>query len=49
MHKAVIEDRSLPDELLYGRAGYLYALQFVAHHLEDKSNIDSSITEKVSF
>ncbi|CAI9715591.1 2 [Octopus vulgaris] len=31
----VIQDESLPDEILYGRAGYVYALLFVRHYLGD--------------
>lgn len=36
----------LPDELLYGRVGYLYALLFVQHHL-GKSSIQEDIIAKV--
>jgi hypothetical protein len=28
-------DTDLPDELLYGRAGYLYSLLFLISHTED--------------
>ena len=46
LHKAVCEDPSLPDELLYGRAGYLYALLFVQGHI-GSDTIDSEIIHKV--
>ncbi|GAB1598087.1 lanC-like protein 2 [Argonauta hians] len=35
MHSEVIQDELLPDELLYGRVGYLYSLLFVRHYLGD--------------
>ena len=40
-------DDSLPDELLYGRAGYLYSLLLVRKYCGD-SSIPDSILEKVS-
>ncbi|XP_030846676.1 lanC-like protein 2 isoform X1 [Strongylocentrotus purpuratus] len=40
------EDPSLPDELLYGRVGYLYALLFLQKHLGE-GNIDPGIINKV--
>lgn len=33
LHSRVCNDPSLPDEMLYGRAGYLYALLFVCAHI----------------
>lgn len=34
MHPTVMKlDTQLPDELLYGRTGYLYALLFLKKHL----------------
>ena len=47
MHEEVIEDTDLPDELLYGRAGYLFAIQFLEFHLVDQSCVDTRIAEKV--
>ncbi len=47
MHEEVLEDRDLPNELLYGRAGYLFALQFLEKQLSDPSLVDSSIADKV--
>jgi hypothetical protein len=33
----VCKDQSLPDEVLYGRSGYLYALLYIQHELgQDK-------------
>lgn len=40
-------DASLPDEVLYGRAGYLFSLLFVQKHLGD-GKIDKDILNKVS-
>ncbi|XP_052808197.1 lanC-like protein 2 isoform X2 [Mya arenaria] len=37
LHKAVCEDPSLPDELLYGRVGYMYALLLVRKHCGNDS------------
>ena len=39
-------DASLPDEVLYGRAGYLFSLLFVQKHLGD-GKIDKDILNKV--
>ena len=41
-------DESLPDELLYGRSGYLYALLFVQKHC-GKDCIKDSMLERVNF
>ncbi|XP_045168862.2 lanC-like protein 2 isoform X2 [Mercenaria mercenaria] len=46
LQKDVCRDPSLPDELLYGRAGYLYALLFVRAHLGDDS-ISTEVIHKV--
>ena len=47
MCQLVCEDPSMPDELLFGRVGYIYALSFVQQHLgEGKS--DGSLILKVS-
>ncbi|KAK3108649.1 hypothetical protein FSP39_012525, partial [Pinctada imbricata] len=47
LHQRVIEPGSrIPDEILYGRSGYLYALLFVQKHL-GKDEIDSSLIVKV--
>ncbi|EDV26676.1 uncharacterized protein TRIADDRAFT_54925 [Trichoplax adhaerens] len=40
------DDRSLPDELLYGRSGYLHSLKFVQLHL-GKDAIKQEIIDKV--
>jgi len=31
----VVNNAEIPDELLYGRAGYLYALLFIRHYTDD--------------
>ncbi|XP_028397878.1 lanC-like protein 2 [Dendronephthya gigantea] len=46
MCEVVVSDRTLPDEMLYGRAGYLYSLLFVQTHL-GKEVISSAIVEQV--
>ena len=46
-HKDVVEDSSLPDEMLYGRAGYICSLLLVQKHL-GKSAIDPAIIDRVS-
>ncbi|OWF39348.1 lanC-like protein 1 [Mizuhopecten yessoensis] len=46
MHDGVCSDRNLPDEILFGRAGYLSALLFVQHHL-GADTIDNSIIYKI--
>jgi len=33
LNQQVLSDASVPDELLFGRSGYLIALLFVRHHL----------------
>lgn len=38
-----------PDELLYGKAGYLYALLFVIKHIPGKEVIPATHVEKVNF
>lgn len=42
LHHQVLRDESLPDELLYGRVGYLFALLFVQKHL-GKDVVDVNI------
>uniref|UniRef100_A0A914UL35 LanC-like protein 2 n=1 Tax=Plectus sambesii TaxID=2011161 RepID=A0A914UL35_9BILA len=42
---SVVQSRSIPDELLYGRAGYLYCLQFVRTHCGASSSIDAAIED----
>lgn len=42
----VCHDKSLPDEVLYGRAGYLFSLLFIQQNLgQDK--IDTNIIDQV--
>ena len=43
----VLDDRSLPDELLFGRVGYLFALNFVQRHLGAEA-VDQDLLAKVS-
>jgi len=33
LNQQVLTDGSLPDELLFGRSGYLVSLLFIRHHL----------------
>ncbi|PVD30461.1 hypothetical protein C0Q70_09727 [Pomacea canaliculata] len=47
MHINVIRDQTLPDEHLYGRAGYLSALLFVQHHL-GMDKVDREVIIKVT-
>lgn len=47
LHEKVCSDHSLPDEHLYGRIGYMYALLFVQHHLGENS-VSSSIINQVA-
>jgi hypothetical protein len=47
MCESVVSDPSLPDEILYGRAGYLYSLLFIQTHL-GKEKISDAIIEQVS-
>lgn len=44
----VVSDESLSDELLYGRAGYLYSLLFVKNHLGDETVSDAVLEQVVS-
>lgn len=46
MCESVVSDPSLPDEILYGRAGYLYSLLFIQTHL-GKEKISDAIIEQV--
>ena len=46
MHKVIIEDTGIPDEHLYGRAGYLAAVMFVQSQLGDDA-IHTNIIRKV--
>ena len=43
----VCDDPSMPDELLFGRVGYIYALLFVQQHLGE-GKIDNSLVLKVN-
>jgi hypothetical protein len=47
LHDAVCRDDSLPDEFLFGRVGYLFALLFVRQHLGEEV-VNNSILSKVS-
>lgn len=42
----MLEDATLPDELLFGRVGYLFSLLFVNHHLGPET-VDKAIIHKV--
>ena len=42
-----MQDESLPDELLYGRVGYLFALLFVQHYL-GKDTVDQNVILQVN-
>ena len=42
----VLTDSSLPDELLYGRAGYLYALLFIRRYLGQDA-VEQKLIDKV--
>lgn len=45
LHRQVCGDATLPDELLYGRVGYIYALMFVNCYLgNNKINNDIILT-----
>ena len=46
LHVRVCTDKTLPDETLYGRVGYLYSLLFVTHHLGEET-VDPEIIIKV--
>ena len=48
MSSQVLSDSSLPDEFLFGRSGYLFALLFVRHHL-GVATIDQSLVLQVDF
>lgn len=45
LHKKVIGRSSLPDELLYGRVGYVYCLLFISHHIHHA--IDHQFVQKL--
>lgn len=47
MYESVISDTSLPDEVLYGRAGYLYSLFFIQTHL-GREKVSDTIIEQVN-
>ena len=47
MCQLVCDDPSMPDELLFGRVGYIYALLFVQQYLGEEKP-DSSLILKVS-
>ena len=47
MHENIISDTSLPDEVLYGRAGYLYSLLFIQTHL-GKEKVSDAVIEQVN-
>lgn len=46
---SLLEDCSLPDEILYGRAGCLHSLLFIRKYAEDQSNkhLISSIAKAI--
>ncbi|NEU34183.1 hypothetical protein GN156_26375, partial [bacterium LRH843] len=44
-HGAVCKSIDIPDEMLYGRAGYLYALLFIKKHTDIA--IDDTVIRKV--
>jgi hypothetical protein len=44
--KDVFDDKSMCDELLFGRSGYLYALLFVEHHL-GANTVDAKLISSV--
>ena len=46
LHKSAIRE-DVPNEMLYGKVGYLYALLFVRKHLGEES-IDEEIVKSVS-
>ncbi|XP_013409667.1 lanC-like protein 2 [Lingula anatina] len=46
LHKDVCRDPEIPDEILFGRAGYLFALLFVQRNI-DHSEIDTVVIERV--
>ncbi|XP_050418771.1 glutathione S-transferase LANCL1 isoform X1 [Patella vulgata] len=46
LHKYVCKDKDLPNELLYGRVGYIYSLLFVQKYIGTDC-IDGSIISKV--
>ena len=46
MCQLVCDDPSMPDELLFGRVGYIYALLFVQQHLGE-GKLDGSLILKV--
>lgn len=39
----VVDDAEIPDELLYGRSGYLYALLFVRHYISQQTVSDAVV------
>ena len=43
----VCQDKSLPDEVLYGRAGYLFSLLFIQKHLGPEK-VDGNLIDQVS-
>jgi len=50
--KVIVDDQELPDEILYGRVGYLYALLFIYKHLgsivtEDVKGLVSDVVDAV--
>ena len=47
LSQQVLTDASLPDELLFGRTGYLLALLFVRHHLGSEA-VPQSVIRQVS-
>jgi len=47
LNQQVLTDGSLPDELLFGRSGYLLALLFVRHHLGTES-VSQTVVRQVS-
>lgn len=47
MNQQVLTDGSLPDELLFGRSGYLVSLLFVRHHLGTET-VPQTVIQQVS-
>ncbi|KAK3578740.1 hypothetical protein CHS0354_010121 [Potamilus streckersoni] len=47
IYVTMYQDKSFPDEFLFGRVGYLFGLLFVQYHL-GKDKIDNSLVARVS-
>ena len=44
--KAILEQDDMPDELLFGRVGYLYSLLFVQHHIGPQA-LEADVVDEV--